>query len=293
MKKPLLLPILLLTAALPALAYHGGTRVRTFTAGPYFSGPAGLGLQVTRCVSQIHEDCFFWTPPGCDGVTEYPIFTLTSVNSYSFCADAFSCGYNTYCSGSCSAQCDIIGPERPPIDNCPIVIPLDSDRRVRFTDLARGVPFDIDADGEKELISWTDPRSSTVFLALDRDGDGAVTDGSERFGNQTDQRPSSEPNGFIALARFDRPAAGGNGDGSISAADAVFDSLLLWNDANHDGQSQPEELQSLAKGGVVEMELRYSDTPSYDRFGPYLKYRAGVKLINGQTRAVDVFFRSE
>ena len=176
---------------------------------------------------------------------------------------------------------------------CPIVIPMDSDHQARFTDLTRGVLFDIDADGIENRISWTDPRSHTVFLALDRDGDHTISDGSELFGNHTEQSPSAEPNGFLALAEFDTPSAGGNGDGVISEDDAIFADLLLWDDANHDGRSQPAELRSLAQGSVVEIELRYHETQRSDRFGNYLRYNAKVVLVDGQTKAFDVFFLGE
>ncbi|HWN40675.1 MAG TPA: hypothetical protein VNW71_00550 [Thermoanaerobaculia bacterium] len=170
---------------------------------------------------------------------------------------------------------------------------MGSDRQARFTDLTGGVLFDIDADGDQDKISWTDPWSTTVFLALDRNGDGVVTDGSELFGNWTAQPPSAEPNGFIALAEFDTAQAGGNGDGVISEFDAVFADLWLWHDANHNGQSQPEELRSLSQSGLIGIELRYHESQRHDRFGNLLRYHAKVELAGGKTKAIDVFFLQE
>jgi hypothetical protein len=206
----------------------------------------------------------------------------------------YGCGAWCLSGGQCWWEC-YDAPEKPtrPDQNCPVVIPLASNRQVRFTDLAGGVLFDIDADGDQDKISWTDPSSTTVFLALDRNGDGAVTDGSELFGNWTEQPPSAEPNGFLALAELDTVSKGGNGDGVISNLDAVFTNLRLWHDSNHDGLSQPEELRSLSQSGLLEIELRYHESQRRDRFGNVLRYQANVALAGGKTTAVDVFFLGE
>jgi hypothetical protein len=146
----------------------------------------------------------------------------------------------------------------------------------RLTDLEGGVRFDHDSNGTAERSSWTAPDSDDSWLALDRDGDGTIGSGAELFGTFTAQAPSAEPNGFLALAEFDKPQYGGNADGVIDARDSVFPGLLLWRDADHDGVCGPRELHALAALGVTELELSYKESKRSDEYGNWFRYRAKV-----------------
>lgn len=79
--------------------------------------------------------------------------------------------------------------------------------------------FDLNADGKAENISSLQPGSG--LLALDKNNDGVINDGSELFGPQTG-------NGFAELAKYDA-----DGNGWIDEKDPVFSKLrVLEKDAN-------------------------------------------------------------
>ncbi len=145
---------------------------------------------------------------------------------------------------------------------------------VNLTSSADGVLFDLNGDGLLEQLSWTIQGTEDAFLALDRSGNSQIDDGTELFGNFTAQAASPEANGFLALAVFDNPENGGNGDGVISADDQIFTDLLLWIDANHNGNSEPQELTSLAENRIRSIDLDYRESRRRDRFGNEFRYRA-------------------
>lgn len=74
--------------------------------------------------------------------------------------------------------------------------------------------FDLDADGTEEEISFLENGSG--FLALDRNDDGKINDGTELFGTQSGD-------GFSDLAEYDS-----DGNGWIDENDSVFNRLKIW-----------------------------------------------------------------
>jgi hypothetical protein len=125
----------------------------------------------------------------------------------------------------------------------PIIVALGRNRSYRLANLANGVRFDLNADGHAERTAWTRPGSGVAFLALDRNGNGMIDDGRELFGNFT---VAGAANGFIALKMLSDQANPGQSLGDVSAGNALYEQLLLWEDANQNGISDAGELSKFS-----------------------------------------------
>lgn len=102
--------------------------------------------------------------------------------------------------------------------------------------------FDLDTDGKEEEISFAGKGSG--FLALDRDGDGKINDGSELFGTKSGD-------GFKDLAAYDA-----DGNGWIDENDSIFSQLKIWT-KDEDGK---DKLISLKDADVGAIYLGNADT---------------------------------
>ncbi len=102
--------------------------------------------------------------------------------------------------------------------------------------------FDLDSDGKEEQISFAGKGSG--FLALDKNGDGKINDGSELFG-------TSSGDGFKDLAEYDE-----DGNGWIDENDSIFNRLKVWTK----DENGKDFLIDLKKADVGAIYLRNADT---------------------------------
>lgn len=137
-------------------------------------------------------------------------------------------------------------------------------------------------------LSWTARDSDDAWLALDRNGNGIIDGAWELFGTTT---PQPQPpigiskNGFWALAELDKGEGGGNGDGAINSHDGVFASLLTWQDRNHNGASEPSELQKLSEAKpefqTASFDLAYKESRRKDEHGNQFLSKAKIRDASG------------
>lgn len=164
---------------------------------------------------------------------------------------------------------------------------------------AAGILFDHDGDGIKSGTGWVAPDDG--LLVWDKSGNGLIDSGRELFGDAF-IKPNGQTaqDGFDALATLDS-----NGDGVVSALDANFNQLRIWQDANQDGISQAAELKTLSSLNIA--SIKVSKTANSQTLangnqvadlGTYTKTDGSVGAI-GETAqladvnlAVDTFHRS-
>ena len=166
------------------------------------------------------------------------------------------------------------------LGSTPIIIDTDG-TGFNLTSAADGVKFDFYGTGTPIQIAWTAKGSTNGFLALPRHGQ--ITSARDLFGNLTPQplTTSHPPNGFAALSIYDTTAYGGNNDGVIDMGDAIWPSLRVWIDANHDGIAQPEELHTLGEIGIGRILLQYELSERVDQFGNRFRYEGHLIPVKG------------
>lgn len=102
--------------------------------------------------------------------------------------------------------------------------------------------FDIDSDGTKDQISLL--KSGNGFLALDKNGNGKIDNGSELFG-------ASSGDGFSELLKYDD-----DNNGWIDENDAIFDKLRIWLKTDNE-----DRLIALGEVGIGAIFLGSTNTP--------------------------------
>ena len=153
-----------------------------------------------------------------------------------------------------------IGGQLPQMTD-PLVINLDT-KMANLSD--QRFEFDIDSDGIKDSIPYL--QSGSGYLALDKNGDGIIGDGSELFG-------TSSGDGFRDLAQYDK-----DGNGWIDENDDVFDMLLIWSK----DETGKDVLYTLKEAGVGAICLQKAATD-------FSLNSLKDNQINGRIRSSGVF----
>jgi len=102
--------------------------------------------------------------------------------------------------------------------------------------------FDIDSDGKEDQIS--ELHQDSGYLALDRNDNGTIDNGSELFG-------TASGNGFADLALYDK-----DNNGWIDENDPIFNKLRIWS--REDGK---DRLVTLGESGVGALYLGQVHSP--------------------------------
>lgn len=123
--------------------------------------------------------------------------------------------------------------------------------------------FDIDADGRDDQISFVSADSG--FLALDKNNDGVINNGSELFGAQSGD-------GFGELAAYDL-----DGNNWIDENDAIYSGLRIWS-KDADGN---DTLVALGQQGVGAIYLGRVSTP--------FSIKDTDNTLQGEVRASGIF----
>lgn len=161
----------------------------------------------------------------------------------------------------------------------PIVLDFDADGGGLISLASSTTRFDMDGDGVAERTGWIE--AGDAFLALDRNGDGKISDIAEIsfVGDLEGAKTDLE-----GLKAFDS-----NGDGMLNALDERFAEFKLWFDSNSNGVSDAGEIKSLAEVGLTSLSLA-SAAPEKSNDGSNIIYGvASYTLANGTSgRALDV-----
>lgn len=125
--------------------------------------------------------------------------------------------------------------------------------------------FDLDSDGKEENISFAGKGSG--FLALDKNGDGKINDGSELFGTKSGD-------GFRDLAEYDEDK-----NGWIDENDSIFGKLRVWT-KDEDGR---DYLMDLKQADVGAIYLGNKDTQ--------FSLKDDSNQLNGEIKKTGIYLR--
>lgn len=171
---------------------------------------------------------------------------------------------------------------RPPRD--PLAVDLDGDG-IETVSQNAGIVFDTDADGLKTGTSWL--KGDDGWLVIDKNNNGKIDNGSELFGDAyVKQDQTKAKDAYDALGDVDS-----NHDGMITAADAKFAELKIWQDKNQNGISEANELKTLDEIGLVELKVGRTSSAATNLGNGVVANGGSTTVINGveqQTGALNL-----
>ncbi len=149
----------------------------------------------------------------------------------------------------------------------PLVIDYKGENGLDMIDTQMSFMFDLDADGTEDEIPLL--KDGSGFLALDKNSNGSIDDGTELFGPQTN-------NGFDELRAYDS-----DGNDWIDENDSIFADLRIWSkDANGEDQ-----LIGLGESGVGALYLSSVDAG--------LTYNTSVNEELAHLKSNSIFLRED
>lgn len=166
----------------------------------------------------------------------------------------------------------------------PLIIDL-GEEDIELIDVEKGVYFDLDNNGFAEKTAWIGEEDG--FLAIDVNKNDSIDNGSELFGDKFIMPDGNvSRTGSEALSSLDE-----NGDGVINADDTIFESLCIWVDADHDGETDEGELLSLTEYGIESIDLNFTpDGTVNTETGTMIAESSFVSFSSDNTRKISEFW---
>jgi hypothetical protein len=151
----------------------------------------------------------------------------------------------------------------------------DFQKAIPLTSPENGVRFDIDGDGLPEQVAWTQADAPVAFLVLDKNENGRIDDGTEIVGTRVIEVARSAVAALSMLRKRMDPGAALSG--AVRHGDTLYEKLLLWRDANHNGISEPDELRP-ARELVTGIGLGYTGFSQRDGHGNLFRFKGWMEL---------------
>ncbi|MEZ7892887.1 MAG: hypothetical protein QMC67_14185 [Candidatus Wallbacteria bacterium] len=155
----------------------------------------------------------------------------------------------------------------------PLIIDLEGNG-AEITKAEDGIKFDIDGDGGLEQTAISSGNDG--LLALDKNSNGIIDNGTELFGDQNGAK-----NGFSELAKYDE-----NNDGQIDSKDSIYDELKVVKFKKMSDNKVTQELLSLKDIGILAISLSKIKNINDIINGNILTHKSSVSGLLGKNYGI-------